>query len=239
MVGEAVADDAGADRRRRGRRVGDGYRLSHATDISALQERARRASPARSARRARASVGRRASPSPSRIASSSARCSAHRALELVRPVERQRPDPQRERVVLLERRLEEGLCARAVDRRGGSARRGRSARGRRRRRRRAAPRAARRSRRGSALGRALGGQPRRLGLEHQPAPRRAARARATSTVVTNMPRRGKTSTSCSCASRRSASRTGVRPIPSRSISSRSSIGSPGASSSETISSRIA
>src|SRR6478736_6676910 len=49
-----------------------------------------------------------------------------------------------------------------------------------------------------------------------------ARSR-TSTPVTNMPRRGKTSTSCSCASCRNASRTGVRPRPSCCISSRSSI----------------
>src|SRR5438128_8359295 len=54
-----------------------------------------------------------------------------------------------------------------------------------------------------------------------------------------MPRRGYTSTNRSCARRRSASRVGVRPIPSRSIKPRSSITAPGRSSTETIMSRIA
>src|SRR3954468_22768540 len=61
----------------------------------------------------------------------------------------------------------------------------------------------------------------------------------TSTPVTNIPRRGYTSTSRSCASRMSASRTGVRLMPRSSTSARSPINAPGASSSETIRSRIA
>ena len=53
-----------------------------------------------------------------------------------------------------------------------------------------------------------------------------------------MPRRGYTSTSRSRASARNASRTGVRPSSSRSISSRSLTSDPGGSSSVTMSSRM-
>jgi hypothetical protein len=60
-----------------------------------------------------------------------------------------------------------------------------------------------------------------------------------STLVTNTPRRGKTSTRFACASIRTASRIGVRPIPSCFISVASCRTAPGGSSSETIMSRIA
>ena len=63
-----------------------------------------------------------------------------------------------------------------------------------------------------------------------------ARSR-TSTPETNIPRRGYTSTRRSRASA-VASRTGVRPRPSRSMSSRSETSEPGGSSSVTISSRM-
>ena len=96
VVGEAVADDAGADHDGAGA-AGSG-RLSH-----------RRYSPARSTSRiacskrstcARIELAPRASPSPSRIASSSVAVLLDRLLELVGAVERQHPDAQREDVVL-------------------------------------------------------------------------------------------------------------------------------------------
>ncbi len=47
------------------------------------------------------------------------------------------------------------------------------------------------------------------------------------TLEANVPRRGKTTTSPSSTSRRTASRTGVRPMPSSALSASSSIGAPG------------
>src|SRR5207248_847534 len=67
----------------------------------------------------------------------------------------------------------------------------------------------------------------------------AARSPLPTTMSWMSARCASTASSRSCARRRSASRTGVRPMPRLSMSARSSIRAPGASSRETISSRIA
>ena len=124
-------------------------------------------------------------PLPRRIASSSSACSWTAAPRLG-PLEREHPDPEGVRVVLLERLLEEVVVARAVDRAVDALGRARSARGRR-------AAGARRARSGArqlvqiGLGCPFRGQNGPPPARARPAPRRAATRSRTSTVVTNMP----------------------------------------------------
>ena len=203
-----------------------------------------RGSPARSRRRGGAST----SSARSRVAVADRleelAVLADGVVEPLDAVEREEPDAQREHVVLLERRLEERVVRAAVDVPVDPLvevdQASRSSRVRRRRLRRAR-RAARRARLGRRSSR-------------RAARRRAARAWRSSTRRTSeRPARSPTSTpetkharaagrprrAARARASRSASRTGVRPTPSRSIRSRSLTTDPGGSSSVTISSRIA
>ena len=114
MADEAVADDAGADHdRARGRRGGkrsQSWRLIYHASRSTS-----RIASSKCSTWARISTAAR-SPLPRAIASSSVVVLEHRALQIGRPVERERPDPQRVGVVPLECLFEELVVAAAVDR---------------------------------------------------------------------------------------------------------------------------
>ncbi len=163
--------------------------------------------------------------SPSQIACSSSRVLGDGVVEPGDAVEREEPDPQRQRVVLVERRLDERVVGAAVDvamdalveldqralvapclgeRRQLGEERARDL--------------------AVVVVRALGREPGGEALEREPRLREAARGRRRRPARRRCRGAGSTSTSFSCASVRSASRTGVRPRPSRSISSRSLTG---------------